>query len=86
MSVSIPLVSFAGSLIAMGIIGYSEKFKWIIYTPLPYVNMPQILTGSYYSPHGIEPIIPYGIGLLLGISVISVILSTIILRKRDITN
>ncbi len=86
LSVSIPLVCFAGSLIAMNIIGYSEKYKWIIYTPLPYMNMPQILTGQYYSPTGVEPIISLGIGMLLGLSLIAVIAGTIILKKRDITN
>ena len=86
LSVSIPLVCFAGALIAMQIIGYSEKYKWIIYTPLPYVNMPQILTESYYSPAGIEPILSYGIVMLIGLSIAAVAAGTIILKKRDITN
>ena len=86
LSVSIPLVAFAGSLIAMQFVGYSEKYSWIVYTPLPYVNMPQILTGSYYSPAGIEPIVPLGIAMLLVISVVAIVSSIIILKKRDITN
>lgn len=86
LSVSIPLVCFAGSLIAMSIIGYSPKFKWIIYTPLPYVNMPQIMSGNFYSPAGIEPNVAYGVCLLLVLSVLAVVFGTIIFKKRDINN
>lgn len=86
LSVSIPLVCFAGSLILVPIVAYNPNADWIIYTPIPYVNMPMIFDGSLYSSYTFEPIVSLGVGMLLGLSLISVIVGTLIMRKRDVTN
>ncbi len=86
LSVAIPLICFAGSLILMSIIGYSEKFKWIVYTPVPYINMPIIFTEGMHMPGGVEPNIAYGVSLLIALSVIFVALGTYFFKKKDIVN
>ncbi|WP_461205288.1 ABC transporter permease [Clostridium sp. DL1XJH146] len=86
LSVAIPLICFAGSLILMSIIAFSEKFKWIVYTPVPYINMPLIFTEGMYLPGGVDPKTGYGVSLLIGLSVIFVALGTYFFKKKDIVN
>lgn len=86
LSVAIPLICFVGSMIGLQVIGYSEKFKWIFYTPIPYINMPSLLAERMYNPMGIEPNYPLGITMLIGLALAAIVVGTQIFRRRDITN
>lgn len=86
LSVAIPLICFVGSQIFMDIVGYSQKFKWVIYTPAPYINLPSILAGHIYSQSGIEPNVVYGVSLLVALSVIITAIGTFLFNKKDIVN
>jgi len=89
-SISVPIVCFVGSIIGMSIFAYREAAHWLAWTPIPYVQISQFFTE--HSPvqqmmrNGAPVSLGYGIGLLLGLSVICTFISIWVFRKRDITN
>lgn len=86
LSVSIPLVCFAASLIIVPLVAYRPNYDWIVYTPIPYINMPMVFNNDMYSAYTFEPIASLGMVMLAVMSVIAVVAGTWIMRKRDITN
>jgi ABC-2 type transport system permease protein len=89
-SIAVPSLLFVACIIGIGQVAYAEAAFWLAWTPVPYVQMSQFFTQ--YSPVQImlragAPIsLGYGIGLLLGLSVIFTIISAWVFKKKDITN
>ena len=89
-AVAVPAVCFVMSIVGLGMVAYTEAAHWIAWTPIPFVQMSQFFTQ--YSPvqtmisNGVPLSLGYGIGLLLGLSVILTIISVVIFKKKDITN
>lgn len=89
-SIAVPIASFIGCSIAMAALAYSRAVEWLIYTPIPYVQISSFYTE--YSPvkmlmeRGISVSLTYGIILLLALSVICTFISIYVFKKKDITN
>ena len=85
LSVAIPLVCFVLSLLGMEFIAYRPSMQWVIYTPLPYINLAKLITQDF-TRYSVQPIPAFGIPLMVGLSAIMVVVATMIFNKRDITN
>ncbi len=85
LSVAIPLVVFAGSLILMEYVSYRQNMQWLAYTPLAYINFAKYFTmNNVYADF--EPIMGLGVPMMLGLSALFVFLGVLITNKRDVTN
>ena len=90
-SIIIPIACFVGSSIVMGIVAFSNKaLTWIAYTPIPFVDI-----SAFFSPYttvgqaiqrGVALSLPYGIMLLLVLSIVSTIIAITVFHRKDITN
>ena len=89
-SVAVPIACFIGCTILMNYFAYSKVMEWILYTPIPYVQI-----SSFYVPYspitvmmqrGLNPNDIYGIIMLLVLSVICIFVSIQVFKRRDITN
>lgn len=85
LSVAIPLACFLGSLIAMQFVQYRPSMQWVVYTPLPYINLSTFFITDF-SRYSIQPILGLGIPMMIALSIACVVFSTIICKKRDVTN
>jgi ABC-2 type transport system permease protein len=89
-SISVPIVCFVGSIIGLSMLAWTEAAQWIAWTPLPYVQISQFFTEysavQQMMRNGAPVSLGYGIGLLMGLSVICTFISIWVFRKRDITN
>lgn len=89
-SISVPIVSFVACIIGLSMLAWTEAAHWIAWTPLPYVQISQFY--AEYSAiqtmirNGAPISLGYGIGLLMGLSMICTFISIWVFRKRDITN
>lgn len=96
-SIAIPIVIFVasivtmGSYVAMGIFGYGANgLGWLAWTPIPFIQI-----SSFFQPnsivqmliqYGTDISLPYGIVLLLVLSVVCTVVSILVFKKRDIAN
>lgn len=94
-SISVPIVLFVGCYIGISLFnGYSYMPSgmpdWLAYTPLPYVQLSSFFmqdsSVQMLMNNGVPISLGYGIGLLLGISVLCTLISVWVFKKRDITN
>jgi ABC-2 type transport system permease protein len=93
-SVAVPLVCFVGCLIVMENLQFYPSLNWVIYTPLAYVNLasffkPEIPNNMYYYERGlnnVEPILGFGIPLMIVLSIVLVGLALVINKRKDISN
>lgn len=93
-SVAVPLVCFVGCLIVMELLPHYPSLNWVIYTPLAYVNFasffkPEIPDTMYYYETGrnaVEPILGFGIPLMVVLSLVFICFALFINKKRDISN
>lgn len=93
-SVAVPLVCFVGCLIVMELLPHYPSLNWVIYTPLAYVNFasffkPEIPNNMYYYERGlnnVEPILGFGIPLMIVLSLVFICFALFINKKRDISN
>lgn len=89
-AIAVPAICFVMSIVGMSQIAYTEAAHWLAWTPIPFVEMSQFFTQ--YSPvqtmisNGVPLSLGYGIGLLLGLSVIFTVISAWVFKKKDITN
>ncbi|HBP37168.1 MAG TPA: hypothetical protein DD640_00170 [Clostridiales bacterium] len=89
-AIVLPILLLISSLIIMTIFSYQEAMKWIVYTPLPFMQMASFFTR--YSTfqnminNGINLSITYGALLLLGLSALITAISVYVFKKRDIVN
>lgn len=96
-SIAIPIVLFVASIVTMGTfvaIGYfgygADGIGWLAWTPIPFIQI-----SSFFQPNSIVQMLtqygatislPYGIVLLLVLSVICTVVSILVFKKRDIAN
>ena len=92
-SVILPVVCYIGCTILMQVAAYNQRFYWIAYTPVPYVDISRFFmpSNSYtviqqMIANGAPLSLTYGIPLMLGLAAAFVILTVVIFRKQDITN
>lgn len=93
-SVAVPLVCFVGCLIAMDLLPHYPSLNWVIFTPLAYINFasffkPEIPNTMYYYETGrnaVEPILSFGIPLMIVLSIVMVVFALLINKRRDVTN
>lgn len=89
-SIAIPIFCFIGSFLAMQYLTYRNAVNWIIWTPIPFVQMsPFFAQNSVITnmlDRGIPVSLAYGIPLLLVLSAVCAVISVIVFKKRDITN
>jgi ABC-2 type transport system permease protein len=94
-SVAIPLICFVGCLMVMDKLSFYPSLNWVIYTPIAYINFasffkPELSEQMYYyydrGLNDVEPILGLGIPLMIVVSILLVVLSLVINKKRDITN
>ena len=89
-AIAVPAICFVMSIVGMSMLAYTESAHWLAWTPIPFVQMSQFFTQ--YSPvqtmisNGVPLSLGYGIGLLLGLSVIFTVISAWVFKKKDITN
>ena len=89
-AIAVPAICFVMSIVGMSMLAYTESAHWLAWTPIPFVQMSQFFTQ--YSPvqtmisNGVPLSLGYGIGLLLGLSVIFAVISAWVFKKKDITN
>lgn len=89
-AVAVPAVCFVMSIVGMSMVAYTEAAHWLAWTPIPFVQMSQFFTQ--YSPvqvmisNGVPLSLGYGIGMLLGLSLIMTVIATWVFKKKDITN
>ena len=82
LSVAIPLVCFVGSLMAVWYVGSNQSYAWLAYTPVPYVNFSQY----YIQSTTFEPVLGFGIPMMIVLSAIFVAAGIFISEKRDVSN
>jgi ABC-2 type transport system permease protein len=89
-SIAVPAICFIGCSILMDMFTYSKAMNWVIYTPIPFVQM-----SSFFVRHsavkqivqrGIPLSLSYGIILLLVLSAVCTIVSISVFNKSDIKN
>ncbi|MCK5130212.1 MAG: ABC transporter permease subunit, partial [Clostridiales bacterium] len=88
LSVAIPLVLFVGSLIIMQYVMYNPQYSWLIYTPLPYINLASFYTvDSMYTMYNkVQPNLAIGLPMIIVLSFAFIVIGTYIGKKRDIAN
>jgi len=85
LSVAIPLVAFVGSLMAVAYVGSNSTFAWLAYTPIPYVNF-SLYFISDVTNRTFQPMLGFGISLMIFLSLAFIAIGTLVSKKRDITN
>jgi len=89
-SIAVPIICFIGCSILMSVFAYSRIINWVVYTPIPYVQI-----SSFFVPYsavqsmiqrGISLNLTYGILLLLVLSAVCTFVSIFVFQKRDIAN
>ncbi len=89
-AIALPSVIVFGGIIATSIVAYSRYAKFLVYTPLPYLNMSQFY--AEYSAidsllrAGVKCTVSMGITMLLILSVLFTVIGLFSFKKRDITN
>jgi ABC-2 type transport system permease protein len=88
LSVAIPLACFLGSHIAMEFVQYRPSMQWVVYTPLLYINLSSFFINDItrYAGNRIQPILGLGIPMMIALSIICIVISIVICRKKDVTN
>ena len=88
-AVAVPIACFIGCNIVLAAFTYSDAMNWVAYTPIPFVQISSFFTRnsmvSYIIQRGIPLSLPYGIMLLLVLSVICTFVSIFNFKRRDIT-
>lgn len=89
-AIVVPVVFYIGSFILTSFTIYSSGAQWLFWTPFPFLQMWSLFTpGSafqYLAQQGISFNLPYGLALLLVLSVAFTAISWAVFRKRDIVN
>lgn len=89
-AIAVPIVLFISSVIVMNIFAYSNSMDWLVWTPIPFLQMSQFFTRfspiQYIIERGVNVSLTYGIILLLALSVVFTGISILIFKKRDIVN
>ena len=89
-SIAVPIIFLIGSIIMMGILGYSNSMTWLAYTPIPFIQISAFF--QRYSSvqnliqNGVKISLAYGIALLLALSAVFTLVSLVVFKKRDIAN
>lgn len=89
-AIALPIVFYIASFIFLNMAGYGNRLGWIVYTPIPYMQL-----SLFYANNG-ESVLDYlvmrglnltfGMLLLFGLSVFFVGISVLTFKKRDIVN
>lgn len=89
-SIAVPIVFYVGSVIVMSIFAYRGDMNWIAWTPIPFMQMASFFSRyssiQYIIQRGVNLSLPYGIILLLMLSVVFTSVSVWVFKKRDIVN
>jgi ABC-2 type transport system permease protein len=89
-AIAIPIFCFIGSFLAMQFLSYRNAIYWIIWTPIPFVQIApffarySVITSML--DRGIPVSLAYGIPLLLVLSAVCTLAAILVFKKRDITN
>ena len=85
-SVGLPIVAYVVGFIFLGMFSYRASPAWLQYTPVPYLQMPSLVGGTDIMGLARNLSLTTGILLLLGYSLVNVIISIVVFKKRDIVN
>jgi ABC-2 type transport system permease protein len=91
-SIAVPIATFIGSTIITTALSFTQSSSWLVYTPLPYMQLSTFFTQeALYNPiygYGSRMTLnlTYGILLLLGLSVVCSVISILVFKRRDIVN
>ncbi len=90
-SVALPFLFYVGSMITMNIVIFSGKLGWLVYTPLPFMQMagfftPNSTIQSFVIDMGLPISLGFGVFILLAFSFVFTAVTTLVFKKRDITN
>ncbi len=89
-AIALPSVMVFGGIIATSIVAYTRYAKFLVYTPLPYLNMSQFY--AEYSVidellrNGVKCTASMGVIILLILSILFTVIGLFSFKKRDITN
>lgn len=84
--ISLPILGILSSMyITEQYLMYSYKLGWAIYTPIPYVYLPKLFL-TINSGIRMQPMLGYGVMLLIGCATLLLVTATILFKKLDITN
>ena len=85
LSVAIPLVCFVGALMVVAYVGSNQAFAWLAYTPVPYINLSTYFIRDMNN-YSFQPILGFGIPLMLALSAVLIATGVLVSNKRDVTN
>ncbi len=89
-SIALPSAIILGSLVAGSIIAYTSFAKWLPFTPIPYINMPDFFAQygviANLQSNGISVSLAVGIIMILAISILVAGVGLLSFKKKDITN
>lgn len=89
-SIAVPMAFMVAGLIFQTFMYYGAVSRWIVWTPLPYIQISNFFTYVYSNPYMTQTLtgfqLGYGIGLLLVLGAAGIVASLWVFRRRDITN
>lgn len=89
-AIAIPIVLYIASIIIMNVAIFSPNMNWVAWTPFPFLQMSMLLSPNspiqYLIQRGVNISIPFGIVLLLIMSISFTATSIAVFKKRDIVN